>query len=240
MVADDVVVVLEVLQHQPVAVLAVARAEPVLDLDRVARPVECGRPAEQGASAAVEEAPDDLVVGVVVGGPGVLVQVEPGVARDPPAERGVARVGEPLEVEHGQPLAVVHPVEHDGEFFVVHSIPGEFHLLGAGEGVLAEVALPRLLVQAEDGIGGPQGMEDRPVGEVLDGVVGPVVAPPALDAFEEAAIVEIAAEERLAGPGVGPQQLALQDGPGGRLHRRRHAEMDGLGGVRPGHRHRQE
>ncbi len=171
-----------------------------------------------------------LRCGVVVGGAGVLVHVEAGVAYDATAEPLVARVGEALEVEDGQPLAVVHPVEHDGEFFVVHPVAGELNVPGAGQGVLAEVALPGLLIQAEDGVGAAQGVEDRPVGQVLDGVVGPVVAAPALDAFEEAPVVEIAGVEGLASPGIGSDQLALEHGPGRRRHRSRDPDGDGLRG----------
>ena len=63
MVADDVVVVLEVVEHLLVRPLAVAEAEAVLDLDRVAGPVVSRRLAQQRPAAAVEQAADDLVLG---------------------------------------------------------------------------------------------------------------------------------------------------------------------------------
>ena len=147
-VADDVVVILEMLEHLLVAVLAVAGPEPVLDFDRVAGPVEGRRLAEQGPAAAVEQAADDLVLGVVVGCAGIVVQVEAGVPRDPLPEPGVVRVGQALEVEDRQPLAVVQPVEHDGKFLVVHPVARERHVLGPGRGVLAEVPFPGFLEHA--------------------------------------------------------------------------------------------
>ncbi len=93
-IADDVVVVLEVLEHLGVAVLAVAEPEPALDLDRVAGPVEGRRLAEQGAPAAVEQAADDLDLRIVIRRAGIVAQVEPGKARDPlpiPESRGSQR-----------------------------------------------------------------------------------------------------------------------------------------------------
>ena len=148
-VADDVVVVLEVLEHLLVAVLAVAGPEPVLDLDRVAGPVERRRLAEQRAAAAVEQAADDLVLGVVVrrardrrsGRSRRIASPAAGIA----TSCGIAQA---LEVEDRQPLAVVQPVEHDGEFLVIHPVAGERHVGGLGRGVLAEMAFPGFLEHA--------------------------------------------------------------------------------------------
>ena len=82
MVADDVVVVLEVVEHLLVGAFAVPELEAVLDLDRVAGPVEPGRLAQQRPAAAVEQAADDLVLRVVVRRAGIFVQVEAGEAPD--------------------------------------------------------------------------------------------------------------------------------------------------------------
>ena len=87
MVADHVVVALKVGDHLCIGVLTVPGLEAVLDLDRVAGPVEAGGRAEERAAAAVDETPDDLVRGVVVRGAGVFVHVEPGIAADAAGRR---------------------------------------------------------------------------------------------------------------------------------------------------------
>ena len=51
-------------------------------------------------------------------------------------------------------------------------------------------------------------MQDGPVTEVLDGIVRAVVAAPALDAFEVAAVVEVMVEELLTRPRVRAEELA--------------------------------
>ena len=58
-------------------------------------------------------------------------------------------------------------------------------------------------------------MEDRPVGDVFDRVVRSVVAAPAFDAQEIAALVEVTGEELFAGRGVGSDQFPLEYCPGG-------------------------
>ena len=55
-----------------------------------------------------------------------------------------------------------------------------------------------------------EGMDDRPIGAVLDGVIRPVIAAPALDAPQVAALVEVSGEELFAGSRVRPQQFTLQ------------------------------
>ena len=209
-IADDVVVVAEVLQHLLIAGLAVARGEPPGDLDRVPGPVERRRPAEQRPAAAVEQAADDPMPGVVVGGGRVGAVVEVGVADGTPQERGVVGLGEALEEERAEALGVVEPVELGGELAVVHPVPAQGDSRGAGQGVLAEVAFPAEMGEASDLIGGAQGVEQGPVAEGLAGVVGAVVAAPALDAEGAAVPVEVAVEEDRDGLGVGAQQGPLQ------------------------------
>ena len=75
-------------------------------------------------------------------------------------------------------------------------------------GVLPEMSFPGLLVHSRGRSSGAQRVEDGPVVEVLDGVVGSVVASPAFDAFEEAALVEIAMKELLASGRLSPDQRA--------------------------------
>src|SRR5262249_43974650 len=67
-IADDPAVVLEMLEHLAVAALAVPGPEPSFHVDRIAGPLHrLGLP-KQRAAAAVEQAADDPVIGVVVGG----------------------------------------------------------------------------------------------------------------------------------------------------------------------------
>ena len=146
MVPDDVVVLLEVVQHLLVAPLAVARLEAPLQLDGVPRPVQRRRLAHEGAAAAVEHAADDPVLGIVVGRRRVLAHVEAGVAPEAVEVAPVVGVAEALQVEGREPLAVVEPVEHDGKLFVVHPVPSHRDLHRLGLGVLAKVALPPPLV----------------------------------------------------------------------------------------------
>jgi hypothetical protein len=117
----------------------------------------------------------------------------------------------------------VEPVEVDGELLEVHPVAGERHMRGLRGGVLAKVSLPGLLVQLEHDVRSAQGVQDRPVGAALDGVVGPVVAAPALHAPQVAALIVIAAGELPAGGGVGVEQGAFEQGPG----RRRQGGLDG-------------
>ena len=227
MVACDVVVVLEVLQHLLVARLAVQRSEAPLDLDRIARPVDRRRLAQHRAPAAVEHAADQLPLRVVVVGDRVVAHVEACEAPGAGDQLAVVRAGQALEHEGGQPLAGVHPVEHHGELFEVHAVAGERHIDGLGLGVLPDVAVPGAFVQLQHHVGSAQGVQRRPVGEVLGGVVRTVVARPARNTEEIAALVEVVLEELLAGAALGADELALQQRPPGRRHRR------GYGDGRP-------
>src|SRR5204863_445309 len=83
-------------------------------------------------------------------------------------------------------------------------------------------------------VGAAQRVQDGPVVAVLDGVVGPVVAAPPLDAQQPAAVVEVPAVELAARLGTGLQDLALQQCPGGRAHGRGHPQGLVLAGGQPG------
>src|SRR5579884_188732 len=182
MIADDVVVILEVLQHLLVIAFGVTEPEAILYLDGIAGPIQGGSLAQQRATAAIKQAADDLVLRIVVGRACILVEVEAGEAADTSAEGPVVWVGQALDVEGRQPLAVVQPIEQDRELLIVHAIAGERNLLGLGGGVLPEVSFPGLLVQLQDCIRSAESMQDGPIGAVLDGIVGAVIAPPAFDA----------------------------------------------------------
>src|SRR4029078_1548320 len=82
MVADDVGVVLEMVEHLLIRPLAMTQAEAMLDLNRVTRPVQRRRLPQQRPSAAVEQALDDLVLRVIVWRLGIFVHVKAGIAAD--------------------------------------------------------------------------------------------------------------------------------------------------------------
>ena len=65
-VADDVGVVAEVVEHLQVRRFAVAGVEAAGHLDRIAGPIERGRLAQQRPARAIEEAADHLVLLVIV------------------------------------------------------------------------------------------------------------------------------------------------------------------------------
>ena len=160
------------------------------------------------------------MLAVVVGRARVVAEIEAGEAAGAGLEGAVVRVGEALQVENGEPFAVMQPVEHHGEFFVVHPVAGEGDVFRPGGRVLPQVAFPALLVHVEDRVGGAERVQDGPVAQVFDGVVGTVVAAPPHDALQVAALVEILVEERGAGDGVLVEEFAFEQGPRRRSHRR--------------------
>ena len=81
--------------------------------------------------------------------------------------------------------------------------------------ILAETSRVPFAKQIEDIVMSTERVEDRPIGAVLDGVIGPVIAAPAFDAQEPAALVEVLGVELPARLGVGVEELALEEGPGG-------------------------
>ena len=119
---------------------------------------------------------------------------------------------------------MVHPVEHDWKFPEVHTVAGERHIDGLFLCVLTEVALKTPLEQVEYHVGSTQGVQRGPVELVLGCVVGAVIAAPARDALEVAALVEILFVELLAGEGLGLDELTLEKRPMGRRHGGRYGE----------------
>src|SRR5690606_36504765 len=103
--------------------------------------------------------------------------------------------------------------------------------------ILTQVPLPRSLDSFEDDIVSPERMEGRPIGEILDGIIGTIVPAPTLDTFEKSAVVEITVVEVETSLYVGPQQLALEQRPGGRSHRRGNLARWQLCGRRSRHEH---
>ena len=83
-------------------------------------------------------------------------------------------------------------------------------------------------VHLQDLVAGAQRVQLGPLVEVLEGVVGSVVRPPAHEALQVAAVVEVLLEEFAAGGGVAGQELPLELGPSRRGHRRVDPDRDGL------------
>ena len=155
---------------------------------------------------------------VVVRRVGVFVHVEAGEAALTTLKVRIGRVGEPLQIEDNQPLAVVHPVHLCRELFVVHSVAGKLHVSCLRLGVLEEMSLPGFPVHLVDHVGCTQRMQRRPVPEVLDGVIRAVESTPALHALEITPLVEILFEESLTGHGLRLEELPFQKGPVGGSH----------------------
>ena len=219
-VALDVAVGLEVEQVVVEVAVAAPRLEAPLDLERIAGPVDRLRRAQHRAAAAVQDAADDAVLGVIVGLRrlvGVARKVEAGEAADALPPDQVPRLAEPLLEQAVVSLAVVHPVEAGGELLVVHAVGAQPGDRGLGFGVLPDVAVHAAAEQLQHLLGAAKGVEVGPVGHVLRGIVGAVQGAPAHKALEEAALVEVAVVERRDRRLDGAHQLALQERPvGGR------------------------
>ena len=95
-IADDVVVILEVGDHLFVACLAVSEIEAVFDLNWIAGPIEAGRLSQQRSAASVEQALDDAMLRVVVRRAGIFVHVEAGESPHALLEGDIVRIGESL------------------------------------------------------------------------------------------------------------------------------------------------
>ena len=170
---------------------------------------------EHGAFAAGPDALDDFVDGVVVGGFGVFVHVEAGEAFHAEAEDGVGGIGQAEEHEGADAFAGVEPIGLGDELFVIGAVGGQFGFDGAHLLVLEIVAFEGAFVVGKDGVGAAEGVEEGPVVEGFDGVVGAVEGSPAGGVEEVAAGVEVLVGEAVAGLGALLEEFAFEEGPGG-------------------------
>src|SRR5205814_2272957 len=85
--------------------------------------------------------------------------------------------------------------------------------------VLPQMTFPRFEVQLANFVRAAEHVQRRPAVAILDRVVRPIVAAPALDAFETAALVEILAVELGTRLGAGLEDFSLQKSPGRWAHR---------------------
>src|SRR6202008_1145984 len=107
------------------------------------------------------------------------------------------------------------------------------HVFRAQRAVLLEVTFVDRAIELEYAIRAAERVEQGPVVDMLDGVVGTVVRAPAWKAEQVVARVEILRVKGVAGLGVKVQQLTLQKCPLRRAHRRRGFEQRAIGGMRP-------
>ena len=203
------------------------RREASLAFERIASPIEGGGPAQHRAAAAGHHAADQAVPGIVVGGAGVLVHVEAGVAAHARLIGRVPRLGQPLLEQPVEALGVVHEVEAGRELLVVHAVARQWALDGACLGVLLHVALDAVPVQVQHPFGAAKRVELGPAGDVLRGIVGAVQRAPARVAQEVAALVEVLGVELLDRLRQRGHELALKEGP----MRGRHRSGQFQGGV---------
>ena len=115
-------------------------------------------------------------------------------------------------------FAGVEPVGLGDEVFVVGAVLGDLGELGAQFLVLVQVALIGALVVPEHRIGGAHGVQQRPIVEHLDGIVGTVERSPSRRVEQVAAVVEVALRETVHRERVGAQQLPLEQRPFRRRH----------------------
>ena len=186
---------------------------------RIADPVVGRRLVHHRPLAAIPNAANNLVLGIVVGGGWIFVHVQPGEAFHAGAEGSVRRLGEALEHDAPHPFAGMEPVGLSDELLVVGAV---FRQLGQGRfqlSVLLVVAFEPLLEKLQDFIGAAKGVEQGPVVVGLDGVVGAVERAPARSMQQIAAVIDVAVTEVKDGPGVGVKKSALHQRPAGGRHR---------------------
>ena len=215
LVAHHILIAHEMLQHHLVIVLAMTeRGEAVLDVDGIAGPIQRRGVAQQRAAAAIHHAFDQLELGIVIGRAGILVHIEAGKALHPFLVAAAVRRAQRHQVEDGEAFAIVLPVELAGKFLVIHAVLGDRHVGGFLRRILRDMAFIGLGVHLADDVVAAQGIEMRPVIDILDGVVGAVIAAITRRGLQPARrLVEIALEELRAGGGMGMQQFALQQAP---------------------------
>ena len=220
-------------QHLPAPARAVQ--DVVSPLEGVAHPVIAGRPAQHGSPAAVPDAANDLVFGIVVGRVRILAHVHAGEPAHPRLEGAVVGVREALVHEALYALAAVVPVGHGHEFPVIGPLGGDGGLDGLQLLVLEKVTFQSPLIEFQHLVGSPQHVQQRPVGIALDSVVGAVQSAPARCVQQVTALVVVGRVELLDGRGIGVQKLPFQQRPGGRGHGSRDLDSGpGLGLTVPG------
>ena len=113
---------------------------------------------------------------------------------------------------------MVHPVGLHRKILVVHALATDRHLGRPCIRELANHALPRPEMQLKDLVAGPQRMQLRPPGRVLEGIVRAVVGTPSDDVPKIAALVVVLREERSRRRNAVSENPPLQRCPLGRGH----------------------
>ena len=152
----------------------------------------------------------------------VLIHIESGVTPRTVPEVHIVRIRQSLQIEDGQALAVVEPVQAHRELFIDHPVPGQRHLDGLRLRILQEVAFPSQFVHVQNTVRSANRVQDGPAREILDRVVRTVVAAPSGHALQITPRIEIPIEKRLARPRLRPDQLSFEQRP----FRRRRGRLD--------------
>ena len=207
--------------HQPVEPVRTVQ-QVKASRHRIADPVVSGRAAHHGAFAAGPQALDNLVDRVVVRRLGILVHVHARKALHARDEFLVVGVGQGQKHESAHSFAGMEKVGLRDEVLVVRAVFGKLGERGTQLFVLFKVALVGALIVPEHGIRGAHGVEERPIVEGFDRVVGTVESSPSRRVKQITADVEVAVREPVHGKRVGAQQFALEHRP----FRRRHGLVD--------------
>ena len=206
-------------QHLTKVSFAVTGRE-VFDVYRIANPVERRSLAQHRAAAAVDEAANEFVFGIVIGRFGIFPHVEACIALRALTVLRIGGHGKPHAIEDAQRFAVMHPVRLRTKFLVIHSAEARRNLRGFGLGVLPEHSLHPLHVQPQDFIAPAKGMQLRPACKVFKSIVGTVVSAPAQHALHVTAAVVVLVVVLGDCGRLRVQKLPLQASPFRRLHGR--------------------
>ena len=199
------------------SVPAVGREAP--GLERLARPVGQLRAAGHRPPAAVHQAADDAMFGVVVGGQRVVAQVEAGEAPHARLPRGVVRVAQSFLEQRVVALAVVEPVHAGRKLAEVHAVPRQLGGRRARLRVLPDVPVDSRAVAVQQDLRGAQRVQVGQAVDVLRRVVGAVQRSPARHAQQVAARVEVAVVELQVGVRDRVEHLPFEQRPVRRRHR---------------------
>ena len=153
------------------------------------------------------------MLGVVVGRLRILVHVKTCKSPHALVKPLVGWVAKSQEHEAAHPFARVEPIRHGDEFLVVRAVFGQLGLAGPEFLILLKVAFESLLEQPEDGIGASQSMEESPVVEGFDRVVGSVESAPSRGMQQVSAMIEILLGEAFACDGIGSKKLPFHQCP---------------------------
>ena len=133
-------------QHLCIRSLTVSKRKAVFHFNRITCPIKRCCFAQQGASAPIKQAANNLVLWIVIRGLGIFIHVEPSIATQPTLHGTIGWCREALQAENSKSFAIVQPIKHHGEFFVVHPVSRERNFCCFGACELSQVPFPGLQV----------------------------------------------------------------------------------------------